>query len=49
MTQTLHRPEEGYTQEPARVPSHPHYTLGTMVALGVLGTLVAVGLSIGQG
>lgn len=46
MTQTLHRPEESHEEVPARVPSHPHYTLGTMVALGVLGTLVAVGLAI---
>lgn len=28
------------------VPRHPHYTLATMVALGVIGTLLAVGLSI---
>ena len=30
--------------EVQEVPRHPHYTLGTMVALGVIGTLVAVGI-----
>lgn len=34
------------TRETGAVPKHPHYTLGTMVALGVIGTLVAVGLAI---
>ena len=33
-------------RETSEVPRHPHYTLGTMVALGVIGTLVAVGLAI---
>lgn len=28
------------------VPRHPHYTLGTMVVLGVVGTLAAVGIAI---
>lgn len=32
--------------EVQEVPRHPHYTLGTMVALGVIGTLVAVGIAI---
>lgn len=44
MTQTMRRPEE--TTGPAKVPAHPHYTLGTLVAIGVIGTLVAVGLAI---
>lgn len=34
------------SRETGTVPKHPHYTLGTMVALGVIGTLVAVGLAI---
>lgn len=48
MTQTLNRPVDGTTPDnPKRaMPSHPHYALGTMVALGVLGTLLAVGLAI---
>ncbi|HEX6945844.1 MAG TPA: plastocyanin/azurin family copper-binding protein [Acidimicrobiia bacterium] len=33
-------------REVQEVPRHPHYTLGTMVALGVIGTLVAVGIAI---
>lgn len=27
-------------------PPHPHYALGTLIAFGILGTLVAVGLAI---
>ncbi|REK20802.1 MAG: hypothetical protein DWQ40_05035, partial [Actinobacteria bacterium] len=47
MTQTTEaRPETGSGPE-RKVPSHPHYTLGTLVTVGVLGTLVAVGLAIG--
>lgn len=48
MTQTLDHPVGNETPEssPRAAPPHPHYTLGTMVALGVLGTLVAVGLAI---
>ena len=44
MTQTLQRPEE--TEQAPRTPPHPHYTLGTLVVLGILGTLVAVGLAV---
>ncbi|MGH8912325.1 MAG: plastocyanin/azurin family copper-binding protein [Acidimicrobiia bacterium] len=47
MTQTIHRPPDRQTSDPNPAPpAHPHYALGTMVALGVLGTLVAVGLAI---
>jgi nitrite reductase (NO-forming) len=42
MTQTLNRPPTGRES----VPSHPHYTLGTLVTLGIVGTLVAVGLAV---
>jgi len=44
MTQLLDKP----TAQPERSggSSHPHYTLGTLVVLGILGTLVAVGLAI---
>jgi nitrite reductase (NO-forming) len=44
MTQLLQRPRP--ETEPAKVADHPHYTLGTLVVLGVLGTLVAAGLAI---
>ncbi len=30
----------------ATPPPHPHYTLGTLVALGIVGTLVAVGIGV---
>ncbi len=44
MTQLTERPTD---QSPQRdVPPHPHYTLGTLVTIGVIGTLVAVGLAI---
>jgi nitrite reductase (NO-forming) len=47
MTQTISRPV-GHASEPEPPPnrSHPHYTLGTLVVLGIVGTLVAVGLAI---
>ncbi|HJR91768.1 MAG TPA: plastocyanin/azurin family copper-binding protein [Acidimicrobiia bacterium] len=45
MTQTIDRPVE-QPRPKSQIPSHPHYTLGTMVAIGVVGTLVAVGLAI---
>lgn len=44
MTQTLNRPTSGEPQVPPR--PHPHYTLATLVALGVLGTLVALGIAV---
>lgn len=45
MTQITDRPRE---RTPERdVPPHPHYTLGTLITLGVIGTLVAIGLAIG--
>lgn len=47
MTQTTEtRPRSDLGPE-RRVSSHPHYTLGTLVTLGVLGTVVALGLAIG--
>lgn len=45
MTQTVSRDQERPTRT-RDVPSHPHYTLGTLVIIGVLGTLLAVGLGI---
>lgn len=44
MTQLTDRPIE--KTKDRDVPSHPHYTLGTLVAIGVIGTLVAVALAI---
>ena len=44
MTQTLSRPTG--SEEVGPVRRHPHYTLGTMVALGVLGTLAALVVAI---
>lgn len=47
MTQTMFRPPAEESSRPDHaVPSHPHYALGTMVGLGVVGTLIAVGLAI---
>ena len=45
MTQTIQRPvpTEG---EPRRPGPHPHYTLATLVTLGVVGTLVAVAIAV---
>ncbi len=45
MTQLIDRPTDQKSRHDG-VPSHPHYTLGTMIVLGVLGTIVAVGLAI---
>lgn len=43
MTQTLNRPVTDQTgPSPNSVPPHPHYALGTLIALGILGTLAAV-------
>ncbi|HKX73796.1 MAG TPA: plastocyanin/azurin family copper-binding protein [Acidimicrobiia bacterium] len=45
MTQT--RPRSQIPQrELLAPPPHPHYALGTLIAFGILGTLVAVGLAI---
>ena len=46
MTQTTIRPARGAPQEARAIPTHPHYTMGTLIVLGILGTLVAVGLGI---
>ncbi len=47
MTQTLNRSTTESDRPPGQsVPAHPHYTLGTLVALGIVGTLVAVGIGI---
>lgn len=49
MTQVIDRPPVS-DRPPSRaekaVPEHPHYVLGTLVALGVLGTLAAVILAV---
>ncbi|MCI0543242.1 MAG: multicopper oxidase domain-containing protein [Actinobacteria bacterium] len=45
MTQMINRAAKPEARPPA-VPGHPHYTLATLIVLGVLGTLVAVGLGI---
>jgi nitrite reductase (NO-forming) len=42
MTQTITRPPT----VDERPPPHPHYTLGTLIVLGIIGTLVAVGIGI---
>jgi len=44
VTQTIHREEET-SPRPRNVPSHPHYTLGTLITVGVLGTLAALGIA----
>lgn len=46
MTQTLNRPPGRSQQEPEKLPPHPHYTLGTLVTLGVVGTLAAIVLAV---
>lgn len=40
---TIHREEKTPSRD---VPSHPHYTLGTLITVGVLGTLAAIGIAI---
>jgi nitrite reductase (NO-forming) len=45
MTQTVRRPTEP-DREPGSPPPHPHYTLATLIVIGVVGTLVAVGLAV---
>ena len=44
MTQTSVRSSTIEEQPPP--PPHPHYTLGTLIVLGIIGTLVAVGIGI---
>lgn len=46
MTQTTERPPRQQSGGRKDVPSHPHYTLGTLVIVGVVGALVAAGLAI---
>jgi nitrite reductase (NO-forming) len=46
MTQTINRPPDQKSHDGKDVPSHPHYTLGTLIALGIVGTLVAIGLAV---
>ena len=38
MTQTIRRPPDEDTTKTREVPSHPHYTLGTLIVIGVVGT-----------
>lgn len=45
MTQTVQRPSAAQPERRPPAP-HPHYTLATLVTLGVVGTLVAVGIAI---
>lgn len=44
MTQTV--PRQSERSKTREVPSHPHYTLGTLITLGLIGTLVAVGIAV---
>jgi nitrite reductase (NO-forming) len=46
MTQTIRRPPDEDTTKTREVPSHPHYTLGTLIVIGVVGTLAAIGVAI---
>ena len=46
MTQTLERPPRDTNRLPEPPPPHPHYTLGTLVSLGILGTVAAVVIAI---
>lgn len=45
MTQTLNKPRQ--SDRPTRPGPHPHYTLGTLVVIGVLGGLAALVVAIG--
>ena len=44
MTDTIQREDRKSPAE--KVPSHPHYTMGTLITFGVIGTLVAIGIAI---
>jgi len=44
MTQTIERPVEQPGTAP--VPDHPHYTLGSLTMVGLVGTLVALAIAI---
>ncbi len=47
MTQTVHRPPESPPRQPgSSVQPHPHYTLGTLIVIGIVGTVLAAGLAI---
>lgn len=45
MSQTMQRPMDR-TSGPDRPPAHPHFTLATLIVLGIIGTVVAVGIAI---
>ena len=45
MSQTMQRPVDR-ASDPDRPPAHPHYTLATLIVLGIIGTVVAVGIAI---
>ncbi len=44
MTQTIQAPLDHTTSEP--IPSHPHFTLASMTAIGLIGALVALAIAI---
>lgn len=47
MTQTISRPPaDDAIDRPRGVAHHPHYTLGTLIVLGIVGTVAAVALAI---
>lgn len=46
MTQTVERQSRDTDRRPESPPPHPHYTLGTLVAIGILGTIAAVVLGV---
>ncbi len=46
MAQTIHRPSDQAEAPLREVPQHPHYTLGTLIVLGVMGTVAAVGIAV---
>lgn len=45
MNQPNHRDQES-SPRLIEVPAHPHFTLGTLITIGILGTLAAVGIAI---
>jgi nitrite reductase (NO-forming) len=46
MTQTVDRPSRDAGPRNEAPPPHPHYTLGTLIVLGIVGTIAAVVLGI---